>query len=430
MKELLARWQTCPPCVRHLLLGEFARLWGSASAQVGMAWWIAQAGGAHALALYGGVVGAGSLLTMPLLSPLGDRFPKHLLMQVGSALLLMDGLLLLGLSALDIYHLPLLCLCSLVAVSANAVLLPAQTSALPEMISTEGLPGAIRLRRAAQSIGGMVGPGLAGLVLAAIGTSGPMVLNVLALSIATATAYLIRAEHVRRVSHAPRRWMEDLWDGFRAKWGVRMDRNWSLIGALMMIFLLPATGLLLPLRVRELSLSSIWFGACGTALSLGVLAGVLGGADFLIQRLNRVRALYLSLALCSAFVAAMGWCSWGPGLVALFFGVGMCTSVTQLVGQTHRALAMPEEFRARMTSANLASTHLAATVAPAVAGLLLLRWPVHSVYVLMGAGLLASSALLFWAVPELRAFLHLGHAEIKNWYGRIYPEAFRSIDRH
>jgi hypothetical protein len=39
---------------------------------------------------------------------------------------------------------------------------------------------------------------------------------------------------------------------------------------------LPATGLLLPLRLRSLGLLALWFGACAAALSLGLLVGVAG----------------------------------------------------------------------------------------------------------------------------------------------------------
>jgi hypothetical protein len=103
--------------------------------------------------------------------------------------------------------------------------------------------------------------------------------------------------------------------------------------------------------------------------------------------------------------------------------LGLCMSVTQLVGQTHRLLAMPEDFRARMTAAHLASAHLAAALAPALAGSLLAHWPVAAVYGFMSAGFLLSGLLLL-AVPRLRPFLRLDHEQVKDWYGREHPEAF------
>jgi len=103
--------------------------------------------------------------------------------------------------------------------------------------------------------------------------------------------------------------------------------------------------------------------------------------------------------------------------------MGMCMSVTQLVGQTHRMLAIPEGFRSRMTAGQLAIAQIAAALAPTVAGALLLRWSVAEVYLLMGAGFLCSGVLLL-AVPGLRPFLRLDHESVKDWYGRRHPEAF------
>jgi hypothetical protein len=41
----------------------------------------------------------------------------------------------------------------------------------------------------------------------------------------------------------------------------------------------------------------------------------------------------------------------------------------------------------------------------------------------MALGFLASGALLL-AVPELGTFLRLDHEQVRNWYGRRYPQAF------
>jgi hypothetical protein len=53
-----------------------------------------------------------------------------------------------------------------------------------------------------------------------------------------------------------------------------------------------------------------------------------------------------------------------------------------------------------LVAAQLTISQLAALLAPALAGLLLL------------------------AIPELRPFLRLEHEQVKDWYGRRYPQAF------
>jgi MFS family permease len=216
--------------------------------------------------------------------------------------------------------------------------------------------------------------------------------------------------------------------GLRAKWGVPLDRWWTLTGALMMVFLFPATGMLLPLRIHALALSAIWFGGCSAALSFGLLAGMAGTADFIIDRLGRVRSMLAAVLACGLAVGLISQCNAALALAALFFVIGLCMSITQLVGQTHRMLAMPEEFRSRMTSGHQAVGRLAAIVAPALAGELLQHWPVTTVYLLLATGFLASGLLLL-TIPELMPFLRLDHETVKDWYLLHYPDAFATPQR-
>ncbi len=55
-------------------------------------------------------------------------------------------------------------------------------------------------------------------------------------------------------------------------------------------------------------------------------------------------------------VGLVGRCHTAFWLAALFFLIGLCLSITQRVGPTHRMLAMPEEFRSRMTPAHQAGS--------------------------------------------------------------------------
>jgi MFS family permease len=409
--------------LRPLLLGELCGLLAGAAAQTTVAWWLAARGGAADLARYGAAMAVISLLAMPLMSPMGDRWPKARLIRLAQAGLLMDAVLLALLAAQDLYRLPLLCACGALSVLAQAVLLPAQASLLPDLVPADRLPEAIRWRRGAQAIGGLLGPALGGVALATGGVPEAALLNVALAALAALAAWRLGASTVPARRASTTGWFDELAAGLRAKWRVRLDRWWTLTGALMMVFLLPCTGLLLPLRLQSVHLSASWFGACGAALSLGLLAGVAGAADALIRRVGRVRAIGIAVLACGLAVGAVGLCERAPALVLLFAVVGLGMSVTQLVGQTHRTLAVPAAFRARMAAGHLTIAQLAAMLAPALAGALLLHWPVSVVYVMLAAGFLACGLLLL-AVPDLGRFLRLGPEEVNDWYGRTYPEAF------
>ena len=413
-----------PPALCKLLMGETAGLLAGASTQTTLAWWIAQSGGAADIARYGAAMAVCALVALPLMSPLGDRWPRHRVVSCARALLLIEGLALAAMAWMQVYDGPLLCLFGAGSAVCNAALLPAQASLLPVLVSPQRLPEAIRLRRGFQAVGGLVGPASSGALLAMHGVAVAMTGALLLMGIAACVAMRLDSPHPSSARAGSAGWLGDVRAGLRAKWGVPVDRWWTLTGALMMVFFLPAIGLLLPLRIQSLGLSSAWFGACSAALSVGVMAGVAGLAGALIKRLDRVRAMAVAIGACGCAVGAAGLCDHPLALVALFVLMGLCMSVTQLVGQTHRTLAIPEHFRSRMAAAQLTLAHLAASVAPAVAGALLTTWRVEVVYLWMAMGFLASGGLLL-AIPDLRPFLRLDHERVRNWYGLQHPEAFK-----
>lgn len=415
-------WPT--PALRLLLLSEAAGLLAASTAQLLLAWWISQRGGPADLARYALVMALAGLLVTPLLSPLGDRCAKHRLVRAAKVVLVLDGVGVL-LVVVAGHHSPgLLMVLGLVGVAAHAVLLPAEASQLPEWVAAAQLPQALRWRRAAQALGSLLGPGLAGPLLAMAGLTAVAVWSLLLALLAAAAAWRLGVPPHPCMPAARQGWWAELGSGLRAKWGVPLDRGWTAVGALMMLCLLPATGVLLPLRVQGLGLSATWFGLCSAALPLGVLLGVAGLAPALIRRAGRVWALALAIGLCTVALAGLGLWAWAPGLVLCMAGVGLGMSVTQLVGQTHRLLAMPEAFRARMTAAHLAVAQLSATLAPALAGALLqLPLAVPTVYLLLAAGF-ATTGLLLRAVPGLGPFLRLDHEQVRDWYRRQHPQAF------
>lgn len=414
--------------LRHLLLGEGLGLLAGSAAQTGLAWWIAQAGGGADLARYGSLMALGSLAALALMAPMGDRWPKPRLIRMARALLLVDALLLTLLAWRGLYQWSLIAACGVLSLFANALLLPAQASLLAELVSPRALPRAIRLRRGAQALGGLLGPALAGAALAFTGLAQAMALNALLFGLSALAACALGAPPYPSARAPAAPWLADVGAGLRAKWQARLDRWWTLTGALMMVFLAPAIGLLLPLRLQSLQLGALWFGACTAALPLGVLAGVAGLADALMRRVGRPAAIAAAVVLCGAAMAVIGLARWPVLLVLSLALIGLGMSITQLVGQTHRTLAVPEPFRARMAAAQLGIAQLAAALAPALAGLLLQAWPVATVYLGLAGGFLLSGLLLL-AIPELRTFLNLEHEAARDWYGRRYPQAFARPDQ-
>lgn len=405
---------------RRLLASDALMLLALMIGKVAVPWWIAQRGGALHLAWYGITGAVAGMVSMVAFSPLGDRYPKGLLISLSLVAMAIESAVLVAMSSTGQYHIgPILAL-EAVADIAMAVIAPASLSIVAELVSAERLPDALSLQKSAQAAGRMVGPLLGGSMLAAIGVTGALWLHCLMLLCAALMAW-----RIPRTAPALRQsgWWRELKQGVAAKWHIPLERGWTLVNFMVSICFMPAVAMLLPLKVQSLGLSGVWLGVCEAALSVGLLFGALGGAGWVAARLGRYGARMGCLVAQGFLLAMIGLAGW-PALLALaFFSIGICLSVVQLVGQTHRMLAIPVAFRARMTAVNLMTIHVANTLGPALAGISLAHLHVGGVYVLFGLAMVACSVGYLF-VPDYRRFLSLDHESVKDWYGREYPHIF------
>ncbi len=419
-----ATFRSLPGPARSLLTLELLSTCATSLGHTAALSWLAERGGPGALVVFSAWLALTTLVGLPVLSPLGDRFSKPGLIRWGSLALGLIALLQALLACADVLGWQMLVITGALAAMAQAVTQPAQVALLPDLVPPEHLSQAIRLRRGWQAIGSLSGPLLAGLALACGPLQASLCLHAILAGLCAAAGLALRGPAIRAVDVGRPPWLDLLRAGWRAKWQVRVDRWWTLSGALMMLFYGPAVGLLLPLRLQALHASTAWLGLCQAALAMGVLIGVLGVAEALIQRVGRHRAMMTAVALCGLCIGALSACRHPAMVAGLLALMGACTSLTQLTGQTLRSLAIPEDFRSRMAAAQLTVASLAATGAPMLAGGMLLQWRVETVYALHGAAFLGAGLLLL-AVPGLRTLLGLSAADAVGWYERQYPQAFR-----
>ncbi len=423
---------TLPTPVSALLRVELLSTCAAALGHSAMLLWLSQHGGAAALVTYSALLAAATLIGMPALSPLGDRIHQPRLIMLGHGGLFVLAVLECAVACWSDRPIAPLIVIGMLSTWAQAVAHPAQQALLPALLPAEQLSEAIRRRRGLQAVGSLAGPVLAGVAVSGGSALSGLVLHALLSALCAAAALTVRSRVPVALSPSAAPWLQLMRAGWRAKWQVRVDRWWTLSGALMMLFYSPAIGLLLPLRLKALQAPPVWFGLCQASLAAGVLVGVLGASDLFISRLGRHRAMMMAVIVCGVSLCAMSACARPAGLAALMAVIGACTSITQLTGQTLRALAVPEDFRARMTAAQLTITALAGTTAPMVAGAMLQRWPVDAVYAVQGMGFLGAGMLLL-AIPGLKTLLGLSASEAVGWYERRYPQAFHrdaSPNRH
>ena len=418
---LLDRFSALGADFHRLLMSDALTLLALMVGQVALPWWIASEGGARDLALYGAVTSGFALVAMPLLSPLGDRLPKRRLIFGSLIAFALASVGVAALATIGHYQLSALIVLSAVPVLAMAALLPAVSSFSTELVPPQSLSRAMTLQQTAQTTGRMVGPAIGGVVLGAAGTAITLWLNAALLACAAAAARHLPSgvrPHGKKGT-----WRADLLAGMRANWRIPMERGWILVNFLSWIFLFPTFTMLVPLKVQSLGLSGMWLGLCETGLSLGMLFGSLGGSHWMVDRFGRFGTRVGAAVVQGTALALAGLTSSGPWLVAGFAVAGFMNAAMVLVGLTHRMLARPQAYRARMVAGAVTTTHIAGMIGPALAGIALLHASVAMVFA--GFGLLgALAALGLAAVPGFRAFMALDHEAVDNFYGRNFPQAF------
>jgi len=412
---------------RLLLISDALMVLALMVSHVAVPWWVAHEGGAQDLALYAGLLALVSFVALPLLSPLGDRYSKRTLITAGMAAMLVESIALAALAQAGIYHLALVIALQFTSVVAMAAIMPASLSIVAELLPPEHLSEGLGYQKSAQAIGRLMGPALGGTALALAGTSAALWLLVLLMVVATLLAARIETPPKPDLQGSRADWMSELRAGLTAKWQIPMERGWSFVSFLVMVFFGPGIGMLVPLKVQSLALSGAWLGACEAGLSAGMLLGALGGSAAIASRVGRFNASVGAILIEGLCLTLLGFTHSPWAMVLVLTVIGLCMATVMMVGQTHRMLAMPPDFRARMTAVNIMVMQVAGMLGPGLAGLSLISLHVDQVYLMFGAGLVIVG-LGYSRVPGYRQFLNLPHDGAQGFYGRMHPQAFGAVE--
>lgn len=150
------------------------------------------AGGA-ALGIVTGLQFLPFMLVTPFAGVLADRFPKRRLLAITQSLMAVSALVLGVLvisGTVQLWHVYVLALISGLGAAVDA---PARQAFVTEMVGTEHLTNAVALNSTTFHGGRVVGPAVAGLLIAAFGTGPVFVINAVTYLAVLLSLYLMRA---------------------------------------------------------------------------------------------------------------------------------------------------------------------------------------------------------------------------------------------
>jgi MFS family permease len=158
--------------------------------------------------------------------------------------------------------------------AAAALDAPVRQTFVGELVGDEHLPNAVALNSTSFFVGQMIGPAVAGLVIAKIGTGWAFLLNGLSFGAVLLSMYLLRVQELRinaRASRAPGGFIE----GLRYVWA-RPD----LRSILVMLFLIGTFGLNFPIYISTMAVNVFHtdarrFGLLSSIMAIGTMSGAL-----------------------------------------------------------------------------------------------------------------------------------------------------------
>ncbi len=232
-----------------------------------------------------GLVGALQSLPVLFFSIFGgvfaDRWPKRRLLLVTQAAAMIQALLLWALIAtgtVQLWHIyalaPLLGL-------TNSLYLPASRAFVVELVGREDLPNAVALNFSLSTLARIVGPGLAGIIIAASSVTMLFLLNGLSfLPVIVALALIKRnALHIQALQPGSVRGRQNTWQSLREG----LDYVWKTPAVLLLIVVVGLVllfgsnfNVVLPLFATDLlHAGAKGFGFLSAALSVGALLSTL-----------------------------------------------------------------------------------------------------------------------------------------------------------
>ena len=332
---------------RLFVAGQLVSLIGTWMQSVAQSWLIYRLTGSAALL---GLIGFAGQIPIFILAPFGgviaDRVNRHrvLIATQTVMMLLAFALAILTLEGfVHVWH--IFVLASLLGV-ANAFDIPARQAFLVEMVGKEDIVNAIALSSSMMNGARIVGPAVAGIVVAAVGEGWCFLLNGISY-VAVIAALLLMHISPRKDVHPRVSTWHSLVEGFSFAWHTRPVRALLLLLGLVSVMGMPYTVLMPIIADRTLHGGPDAYGLLMSASGTGALAGA---AILTLRRHIRglgqwiaITAMGFGLSLIAFSFSRLMWLS-----AALLVPAGFCMMVEMAASNTLIQSMVPDRLRGRV----------------------------------------------------------------------------------
>lgn len=409
--------------------GQFVSIIGDACSNIALAWWILDKTGSAAKmsAVLAPAMFVQAILT-PLAGPIGDRFPRKRLVFISDLWRMAFSLALAGMVFLDFFNLPLLIALYLLLAVGTAVFNSVSDSIVPQLVTAEDLPEAVRQTQAVSSAGRVAGGIVAGLIVTLLGVSGAFLLDAASFLVSALGAAFIRAD-TRPSSERPpsadsalRQWAREFSVGVRTLCRLRLILWMSLVAMALNLLLSPIE-IILPVLVKQQRGLPPWFyGGLVSSVSLGSIIGALL-LGRICRRFAPDKVMIAGGLLVGVGIMGMGWVPTValPMIMMLLIGFGMSIFNTPL--SSALALCVPDAYRSRLSSIRFFLYMSAIPLGMAMAGGMISGFGLLPTLVALGGGIIVLSPVLL-TLPLFSDLINASPEQARTFLHRHYPGVF------
>ncbi len=329
---------------------------------------------ASALGIVMGLQFAPQLLLLPWTGSAADRLNQRKLLiftqsTMGVLALVLGVLTMAG--VVQLWHVYVFAFLSGCAAALDA---PVRQTFVAEMVGDEDLPNAVALNSSSFNAAQMIGPAIAGLLIARVGIGWAFVLNGLSFAGVLVSMSFFRVAELHGSARAHRTTAGFL-EGFRYVWN-RPD----LRAILIMLFLIGTFGLNFPIFISTMAVNVFHsdargFGLLSSIMAVGTLSGALVAAG---QTRPRSGSLLMGAAIfgvgCTLAALAPGYWSFAAALIVIGAAALTFTNGTNSVMQLSTEPAMRGRVMALRIGVALGGTPIGAPIIGWVANHFGPRW--------------------------------------------------------
>ncbi len=357
---------------------------------------------ASALGIVMGLQFAPQLLFLPWTGSAADRLNQRKLIMLTQATMGVLAILLGALTLVGVIRLWHVYVFAFLSGSAAALDAPVRQTFVAEMVGDEDLPNAVALNAMSFNAAQMIGPAIAGLLIATVGIGWAFLLNALSFGAVLLSMSLFRLSELRASARAHRTASSFL-EGLRYVW-----RRPDLRAILVMLFLIGTFGLNFPIFISTMAVNVFHsdaraFGLLSSIMAVGSLSGALFAAGKNRQSLASLLAGAGVFGLgCILAALAPGYWWFAAALTVIGAAALILTNGTNSIMQLSTEPAMRGRVMALRVGVALGGTPVGAPIVGWVANHFGARWALG---VGAGAGftaaLVAAYVLACEKVPRL-----------------------------